>query len=86
MQYKKIGVIGGGTMGAGIAQVAAQAGHEVVVVDRSAAVLNKAQKQLAVLMQKKVDKQQMRAEEATALQNRINWTSDTSQLLGAGMV
>ncbi|MGI9192646.1 MAG: 3-hydroxyacyl-CoA dehydrogenase NAD-binding domain-containing protein [Chitinophagaceae bacterium] len=86
MQHKKIGVIGGGTMGAGIAQVAAQAGHTVVVVDRSGEVLEKAQKQLAVLMQKKVDKQQMRVDEATQLQARITWTSDLMLLSGASLV
>ncbi len=86
MQHKKIGVIGGGTMGAGIAQVAAQAGHAVVVVDRSAEVLEKAQKQLAVLMQKKVDKQQMSVDDATQLQARITWTSDLMLLSGANLV
>lgn len=73
-------------MGAGIAQVAAQAGHTVVVVDRSGEVLEKAQKQLAVLMQKKVDKQQMRVDEATQLQARITWTSDLMLLSGASLV
>ncbi len=38
----KIGVLGAGTMGAGIAQVAAQAGHSVVLVDVNQDQLNKA--------------------------------------------
>jgi 3-hydroxybutyryl-CoA dehydrogenase len=35
MNIKKIGVIGAGTMGGGIAQVAAQSGYEVVLEDVS---------------------------------------------------
>jgi len=75
METKQIGVIGGGTMGAGIAQVAAQAGCKVVVVDMAEAVLEKAQKQLEQVLLKRVEKQQMLASDAEALQQRIVWTT-----------
>ena len=39
-----VGIIGSGAMGAGIAQVAATAGHNVVVYDNNAAALEKAKK------------------------------------------
>lgn len=52
----KIGVIGAGAMGAGIAQVAATAGHEVVLYDTASAALAKAQKGLEVNLQKLQDK------------------------------
>ena len=41
MQIKKVGVLGAGLMGAGIAQVAAASGHEVMVVEVSDALLQK---------------------------------------------
>lgn len=86
MQHKKIGIIGGGTMGAGIAQVAAQAGHEVIVVDRSDAVLQKAQGQLATLMNKKVEKQQLSIEQASNMQARIKWTEHMGLLQDVSLV
>lgn len=76
MQEKQIGVIGAGTMGAGIAQVAAQAGHRVLVVDMADTVLEKAKQQLAQSMSKRVEKQQLSEADATAIQERIVWTSD----------
>ena len=39
---KKVGVIGSGSMGSGIAQVAATAGHEVVLFDTNQDALEKA--------------------------------------------
>jgi 3-hydroxybutyryl-CoA dehydrogenase len=80
METKQIGVIGGGTMGAGIAQVAAQAGCKVVVVDMAEAVLEKAQQQLQQVLLKRIEKQQMSASEADALQQRIVWTTRMADL------
>ena len=42
MDIQKIGVVGGGQMGSGIAQVCAQAGYSVVLVDVSANALSRA--------------------------------------------
>ena len=86
MQEKQIGVIGAGTMGAGIAQVAAQAGHRVVVVDMAEAVLEKAKQQLAQSMSKRVEKQQLSAEESMAIQQRIVWTSNNKLLSSSVLV
>lgn len=86
MQEKQIGVIGAGTMGAGIAQVAAQAGHCVVVVDMAEAVLEKAKQQLAQSMNKRVEKQQLSIDDSLAIQQRIVWTSDIKQLASSVLV
>lgn len=52
----QIGVIGAGTMGAGIAQVAAQAGHKVVLSDTNSEQLLKAEKQINASLDKLVEK------------------------------
>lgn len=86
MLEKQIGVIGAGTMGAGIAQVAAQAGHRVVVVDMAEAVLEKAKQQLAQSLSKRVEKQQLSEEDSLAIQQRIDWTNDIKQLSSCALV
>lgn len=59
-----IGVVGAGTMGAGIAQVAAQFGHEVVLFDLNEQVLQKAIGNLQKVMDRMVEKGKVSAEEA----------------------
>ena len=44
---KKVGIIGGGAMGSGITQVAATAGHSVVLFDTKAEALNSSKSKLA---------------------------------------
>jgi len=41
MEVKKIGVLGAGIMGAGIAQICAEAGFEVILVDLTEEFVNK---------------------------------------------
>ena len=55
-QNTTIGVIGSGAMGAGIAQVAAMAGHSVVVYDSNSTALGKAEKSLAATLLKLQEK------------------------------
>ena len=57
MNIGRIAVIGGGTMGNGIAQVAAQAGKEVRLIDPSAAALEKAVTRIERNLDRKIDKQ-----------------------------
>ena len=52
----QIGVVGAGTMGAGIAQVAAQAGHKVVLTDTNPEQLLKAENQINTSLDKLVEK------------------------------
>lgn len=82
----EIGIIGCGTMGAGIAQIASQNGHPVIVVDLEAAALEKARTQLSNAMQKLVDKHKLSAEEATQILARIHWTTNYEDLTNASLV
>jgi 3-hydroxybutyryl-CoA dehydrogenase len=60
----KIGVIGSGAMGSGIAQVAAQAGHDVLVFDQNAAALVRARHSLKSTLAKLTDKGKISTEES----------------------
>lgn len=51
-----VGVVGAGAMGSGIAQLAAQAGHPVVLVDQSEEALERSSAQLAKVANRLVEK------------------------------
>jgi 3-hydroxybutyryl-CoA dehydrogenase len=71
-----IGVIGSGAMGAGIAQVAATAGHVVYVYDNNSASLLKAQANLASSLTKLVEKQKISPDLSLNISKNIHFISD----------
>jgi 3-hydroxybutyryl-CoA dehydrogenase len=68
---KNIGIIGAGTMGVGIAQVAATAGCKVVLFDANAPQIDKALSGLEKTLQKLVDKAKISQKKATEIRNNI---------------
>ncbi|HAG09908.1 MAG TPA: hypothetical protein DCK76_00550 [Desulfotomaculum sp.] len=68
---KKIMVIGAGQMGGGIAQVAAQAGFDVIVNDLTAELLEKGLSVIAKNLDRNVKKGKMKEEEAQAVLKRL---------------
>lgn len=82
----KIGVLGAGSMGSGIAQVAATAGHEVIIVDSKEAALETAKAKLAKVMNRLVEKGKYSAVEATSIQSRISHGTDIQLFEGCGLV
>lgn len=82
----KIGVLGAGSMGSGIAQVAAQAGHDVVLFDKNREQLLRAQKSLEKVMMRLVEKEKFTAEEASKIQARIDYTTVIDRFQGCGMI
>jgi NADPH-dependent 2,4-dienoyl-CoA reductase/sulfur reductase-like enzyme len=81
-----IGVIGAGTMGIGIAQVAAEAGHKVIVFDTRKEALDKAVAGLRGLMDKLVAKEKRTRADAEALLGRISTAENLEQLAPCGLV
>jgi 3-hydroxybutyryl-CoA dehydrogenase len=75
----KIGVLGAGSMGSGIAQVASQCGHEVVLCDTNAVQLEKAQSGLAKTLEKLVEKEKITAADSQNIQNRIQYANSVSE-------
>lgn len=82
----KIGVLGGGTMGSGIVQVAAQNGHEVVLVDLNEQMLHHSKEQLAKIMDRLVEKEKITQEESNAIQARVVYSQDVHDFKDCGMV
>ncbi len=85
-EHKIVGVIGGGSMGSGIAQVAATAGLNVFVFDTNADVLDKAKKNLSATFEKLVEKNKLTSDESEKIQTRIVWTNELSHLKDCTLV
>ncbi len=84
MQAKQTGIIGSGAMGAGIAQVAAMAGHTVVVYDNNAGALGKAKSSLTTTLTKLQEKGKLtNAEEILA---RFSFTNNLNDLADCSLV
>ena len=83
---KKIGIIGAGAMGSGIAQVAASAGHPVVLFDTNADALSLSKSKLANVMDRLVEKGRLKSVEAQEIQNRISYADHMEALSESGII
>ncbi|AMS27843.1 3-hydroxybutyryl-CoA dehydrogenase [Bacteroidetes bacterium UKL13-3] len=79
-QISTIGIAGAGTMGAGIAQVTAQAGYQTVLFDVNQQVLDKAQAGLDKGLSGLVAKGKMTEADKTTILGRILFTTNVEQL------
>jgi 3-hydroxybutyryl-CoA dehydrogenase len=86
ISMKNIVVVGGGTMGNGIAHTAAAAGLDVTLLDVSDAILQRALSTITANLQRGVDKGRMTAEERDAIAGRIRPTTELSAVAEADIV
>ncbi len=86
MEIRTFGVVGAGTMGHGIAQVAAQAGYQVLMVDAAPAALEKGLAAIDRGFERLVTKGKLTAAERDAARGRIATSTRSSELATADLV
>src|SRR5882762_3693497 len=90
MAIKKVGVLGCGLMGSGIAQVSAMAGYDVVVLEAEQKAIDKGfagiEKSLAKLAEKPVEKGGITAEQKSAGQAKLKGTMNKQDLADCDLI
>jgi 3-hydroxybutyryl-CoA dehydrogenase len=86
MKIQKVGVLGCGLMGAGIAEVCARSGYQTVVREVSESLLEKGLGRLNRSMDKAVEKGKLAAEERDAAAGRLSGTVDLADLADCDLV
>jgi len=80
VQQHTLGVLGTGTMGAGIAQLAAQSGYRVIACDASVEALERAQVSVREGLWRFAEKGAFSEDEAASHYDRIHWTTNVEGL------
>jgi len=86
MEVKKVGVLGAGTMGNGIAQVLAQSGYQVVMRDIEDTFVQRGMSNIERFLSKSVEKGRLAAEEKEATLARIKGTTKLEDLADCDFV
>jgi 3-hydroxyacyl-CoA dehydrogenase/enoyl-CoA hydratase/3-hydroxybutyryl-CoA epimerase len=84
--FRKVGILGAGMMGAGIAYVCAKAGLDVVLKDMSVDAAEKGKRYSADLLEKAVSRGKSTREKADAILARISPTTRAADLAGCDLV
>ena len=82
----KVSVVGAGTMGAGIAQIAATNGHEVCLYDSFDGAIETAESKLKKILNRLVEKERITQQENESILERINFTKELKNVTGSGLV
>ena len=81
-----IGILGAGAMGGGIAQVAAAAGHNVLICDNLTIALTKSSKKIQATLKMLVDKEKLTEADAASFMGRIKYTDHMSEFRNCSMI
>jgi 3-hydroxyacyl-CoA dehydrogenase/enoyl-CoA hydratase/3-hydroxybutyryl-CoA epimerase len=82
----KLGILGAGMMGAGVAYVSAYAGMQVVLLDTAKEKAEKGKDYSRELLQKRIDRGRMEADKAADILERIHTTTEYADLEGCELV
>lgn len=85
-EIRKVGVLGGGLMGSGIAQVSAMAGFDTVVREVSDAIGAKSRAGIEKVLAKGIERGKVTAEQRDSALGRISFTTDLAQLASCDIV
>ncbi|MFS4437291.1 3-hydroxyacyl-CoA dehydrogenase NAD-binding domain-containing protein [Paracoccaceae bacterium GXU_MW_L88] len=83
---KKVGILGAGMMGAGIAYVSANAGMEVVLIDRDQEAADKGKSHVEGILDDGMKKKKVTEEKKAEVLGRVNATPDYAALAGCDLV
>jgi 3-hydroxybutyryl-CoA dehydrogenase len=86
MEIKKVGVVGCGQMGAGIAQVSAQAGYQAVVSEISDELLKKGMDSLTKILDRNVSSGKISQQDKDAILSRIKGTTSNTDFAECDLV
>jgi 3-hydroxybutyryl-CoA dehydrogenase len=86
MSIKRVGIVGSGIMGSGIAETAAVHGFEVVLRSRAQGTADAMVAGMAKSLAKQVDKGKVTPEDSQAAMARVTAVSDLSELTGCDLV
>jgi 3-hydroxybutyryl-CoA dehydrogenase len=81
-----VGVIGAGTMGIGIAQVAVQNNNKVIVIDLNESVLSKSKQQIETTFNKLLEKNKITKDELNLYLSKLFFTNNYEDLVGCELV
>lgn len=76
----KVGVVGGGAMGSGIAQIAATQGHETFIVDKNRSALEKSRRGHEKILARLVEKGRLKEGENAAIMKRLHYLDNLHEL------
>ncbi|MBK70345.1 MAG: 3-hydroxybutyryl-CoA dehydrogenase [Euryarchaeota archaeon] len=86
MEIEKVAVLGAGQMGAGIAQVSACAGYDVVMIDISEEFLERGMRTISSSLEKLVSKGRMSEKDSSSAMSRISSSTDRASASEADLV
>ncbi|MFT6245615.1 MAG: 3-hydroxybutyryl-CoA dehydrogenase [Salibacteraceae bacterium] len=81
-----VGVLGAGTMGSGIVQVAAQNGHKVVLVDLNEQILKRSNDGLLKIMNRLVEKERITQDQADSTIANVSYSQDIHDFNECGII
>jgi 3-hydroxybutyryl-CoA dehydrogenase len=86
VEFRKLGIVGGGTMGKCLAEKAASSGIDVVVVEVSPEKAERAREQLVATLDRELEKWAITASEKKVVLARVRFTADPAELAATDIV